>query len=401
MAFLYAFALSCAALFSGDTMAADGQSPGVSDKEIKIGQTMPYSGPASAYGTIGRTHLAYFRMVNENGGIAGRKIKLISLDDAYSPPKTVEHVRRLVEQDEVLLLFQPLGTASNIAVHRYLNERKVPHLLVASGFSRWSDPKRFPWTIGFNASYRQEAESFAKYVLANRPKARIAVLYQNDDLGKDYLHGLRAGLGNRAEQMVVMEQSFNIEDPSVDSQVIALKNSGADVFANIATPKAAAQAIRKAFAVGWRPLQFIPEVANSIETVLKPAGVEKAVGAISFAYYKDPVDPQWRSEQETQNYLSFMRDYYPRGDAFDSNNVYGYIAAELLVEILSRCGDDLTRANVMRQATNLRDVRVPMMLPGMSITTGPDDYRIFRQLQALQFDGERWVPLGGVISERK
>jgi ABC-type branched-subunit amino acid transport system substrate-binding protein len=299
----------------------------------------------------------------------------------------------------VLLLFQSLGTAPNIAIHRYVNERKVPHLLVASGFSRWADPKRYPWTMGFNASYLQEGASFAKFVLRVRPNARIAVLYQNDDLGKDYLRGLRTGLRHRADDMIVAEQSFNIDDPTGDAQVIALKNSGANVFANIATPRAAAQAIRKAFDIGWRPLQFVPEVANSIETVIKPAGVEKAVGAISFSYYKDPVDPQGSSDADTQGYFAFMKQYYPRGDAFDSNNVFAYVAAELLVEILTRCGDDLTRANVMRQATNLKDVRVPMMLPGMSITTGPEDYRIFQQLQALRFDGKRWVPIDSPIGQ--
>jgi branched-chain amino acid transport system substrate-binding protein len=371
--------------------------PGASDSEIKIGQTMPYSGPASAYGTIGKVEAAYFQMINEQGGINGRKIKLISLDDGYSPPKTVEQVRRLIEQDEVLLLFQTLGTAANSAIHKYMNSKKVPHLFLATGATKWSDPQNYPWTIGFNPSYQIEAQIYAKYILQNKPNAKVGILYQNDDYGKDYLKGFKDGLGDKAAKMIVSEVSYEVSDPTVDSQIVTLKGSGADTFINITTPKFAAQSIRKAYDIDWKPLQFLNNVSQSVGAVLTPAGLEKSVGIVTGLYIKDPTDPQWQNDAGMKDWFAFMKKYYPDGGLTDSANAYGYTAAQLLVQVLKQCGDDLSRENVMKQATSLKNVSLPLFLPGLKIDTSSTDYFTFQQLRLAKFDGKQWVLFGEVI----
>jgi ABC-type branched-subunit amino acid transport system substrate-binding protein len=371
--------------------------PGASDTEIKLGQTMPYSGPASAYGAIGKAELAYFKMVNDQGGINGRKVDLISLDDAYSPPRAVEQTRKLVEQDQVLALFQSLGTPSNTAIHKYVNARKVPHLFIATGATKWGDPKNFPWTIGFQPSYQIEAKIYAKYLLKTRPDAKIAVLYQNDDYGKDYLKGLYDGLGAKAKSMIVAEASYEVTDPTVDSQVVTLKSSGADTMFTIATPKFAAQAIRKVADIGWKPLHFINNVASSVGAVLTPAGLDKSVGLITALYMKDPTDPQWEKDPGMQRWREFMAKYMQWADANDFNYVYGYGAAQLMVQVLRNCGDDLTRENLMKQATSIKDVTTDVTLPGIKYNTSADDYFLVEQLQLARFDGKRWVRFGDVI----
>jgi branched-chain amino acid transport system substrate-binding protein len=370
--------------------------PGATDTEIKIGQTMPYSGPASAYGTIGRIEAAYFKKVNDEGGINGRKLNLITLDDGYSPPKTVEMTRRLVEQDEVLFIFQPLGTAANSAIHKYLNAKKVPQLFVASGATKWGDPKNFPWTIGWNPSYQTEGRIYAKDILARHPSSRIAVLYQNDDYGKDLLKGLKDGLGEKAK-MIVAEASYEVTDPTVDSQIVSLKGSGADVFVNIATPKFAALAIRKVYDVGWKPEHYLNNVSLSVGSVLTPAGLDKSVGLISVAYLKDATDKAWANDPAMQDYFAFLKKYYPDANAADSSNVYGYSAAQALVQVLKQCGDNLTRENIMKQAANLRDLQLPLAVPGVKINTSPTDFQTFKQLRLQRFDGKQWVPFGEVL----
>ncbi|MBA2689253.1 MAG: ABC transporter substrate-binding protein [Burkholderiales bacterium] len=371
--------------------------PGASDSEILIGQTMPYSGPASAYGTIGKVQAAYFNMINEQGGVNGRKIKLISLDDGYSAPRTVEQVRRLVEHDKVLLLFQTLGTASNSAIHKYVNGKQVPHLFVASGASKWADPKNYPWTIGFNLSYQVEGQIYAGYILKNKPNAKIGVLYQNDDYGKDVLSGFKSRLGDQAGKMIVSEVSYEVTDPTIDSQIVSLKGSGADTFINISTPKFAAQAIRKAYDTNWKPLHFLNNVSQSIGSVLTPAGLEKSVGLITTSYYKDPSDLQWKNDAGMKDWLSFMKKYYPEGSLNDATNVYGYLAAQLLVHVLKQCGDDLSRENVMAQVANLKDVSLPLLLPGIKLNTSPSDFVLFEQLRLARFDGKEWVLIGELI----
>ena len=370
--------------------------PGVTDTEIKMGQTMPYSGPASAYGAIGKAELAYFQMINDQGGINGRQIKLLSLDDGYSPPRAVEQVRKLVEEDEVLALFQTLGTPSNSAIHKYVNSKKVPHLFIATGATKWGDPKNFPWTIGFQPSYQIESKIYAKYILKNKPGARIAVLYQNDDYGKDYLKGLKDGLGDKAG-MIVREASYEVSDPTVDSQIVSLKSSGADVMFTIATPKFAAQAIRKVHDIGWRPAHFINNVASSVGAVLSPAGLDKSVGLITALYLKDPTDTQWLNDAGMQKWREFMNKYMPGADQADFNYVYGYGAAQLLTVVLKACGDDLTRENLMKQATSLQDVTLDVTLPGVKYNTGPNDYFLVEQLQLARFDGKRWVLFGEIL----
>jgi branched-chain amino acid transport system substrate-binding protein len=378
-------------------MAQKKYDPGATDAEIKIGQTMPYSGPASAYGTIGRIETAYFRMINEGGGINGRKLNLLSVDDGYSPPKTVEMTRKLVEQDEVLFMFQPLGTAANSAIHKYLNTKKVPQLFVASGATKWGDPRNFPWTIGWNPSYQTEGRIYAKDILARHPNGKIAVLYQNDDYGKDLLKGLKDGLGDKAAKMIVAEASFEVSDPTVDSQIVSLKGSGADIFVNIATPKFAALAIRKVYDVGWKPVHYLNNVSLSVGSVLTPAGLEKSVGLISTGYLKDATDAQWANDAAMKDYLAFMKKYYPDGNTADSSNVYGYSAAQALVQVLKQCGDNLTRENVMKQAANLRNLQLPLARPGIVINTSPTDFQTFKSMQLVRFDGKQWVDFGGVI----
>ena len=371
--------------------------PGASDTEIKIGQTMPYSGPASAYGTIGRAEAAYFKKVNEEGGVNGRKINFISVDDAYTPPKTVEMVRRLVEQDEVLFVFQSLGTPSNSAIQKYMNAKKVPQLFVATGASKWNDPKNNPWTMGWQPNYETEARIYAQHILKTMPNPKIGVLYQNDDYGKDYLKGFKEGLGSKAN-LIVAEVSYEVSDPTVDSQIVQLQSSGANVFFNITTPKFAAQAIRKAYDIGWKPVQYLNNVSVSIASVLTPAGLEKSVGLISTAYLKDPNDEQWQNDPAIKDWREFMKKYYPDGSLADVNNVYGYTVAQSLVQVLKQCGDNLTRENVMRQAANLKNLELPLALPGVKINTSPTDFAPIESVQLEKFDGTRWVRFGDVLT---
>ena len=371
--------------------------PGVSASEIKIGQTMPYSGNASAYGTIGRAEQAYFAMINEQGGVNGRRITMLSLDDSLSPPKTVEQTRRLVEQDKVLLMFSTLGTPTSMSVRKYLNNAGVPQLFVASGATAWGDYAHFPWTMGWQPNYQTEAHVYAKYILEHKPDARIGVLYQDDDYGKDYLKGLRDGLGEHAAKMIVATASYETSDPSVDSQVVSLQSAGADVFYNGGTPKFGAQAIRKAYDMGWHPLQFLASVSTSIGAVLQPAGPEKAKDIISIAFLKDPTDPQWHDDPAYKEWLAFMQRHYPQGDLSDNFNVEGYALAQTLVEVFRRCGDDLSRENVMRQAAKL-DLALPMLLPGIRITTSPTDFRPIKELRLQRFDGQHWQLFGDIIT---
>jgi len=371
--------------------------PGVSDNEIKIGETMPYSGPASAYGTIGRAELAYFAMINEKGGVNGRRITMLSLDDALSPPKTVEQTRRLVEQEKVLVMFSTLGTPTSMSVRKYLNGAKVPQLFIASGATAWGDYENYPWTMGWQPNYQTEARVYAKYILEHLPDARIGLLYQDDDYGKDYLKGLRDGLGAQGDKMLVATASYETSDPTTDSQVISLQSAGVDVFFNGGTPKFGAQAIRKAYDIGWHPTQFLASVSTSIGAVLQPAGFEKAAGIISIAFVKDPTDPQWQDDPAYRDWRAFMERYYPDGNLADNFNVIGYSIAQTLVEVIRRCGDDLSRENVMKQASSL-DVVLPMLLPGIRISTGAQDFRPIKQLRLQRFDGAHWVLFGDIIS---
>ena len=382
---------------SGVVVAQKKYGPGVTDTEIKIGQTMPYSGPASAYGTIGRAEMAYFAKINAEGGINGRKIRLISLDDSASPPKTVEQTRKLIEQEEVLLLFSPVGTPSNIAIHKYVNAKKVPHLFLFSGAMKWGDPTNFPWTMGWLFPYQAEAKMYAKYILQNKPDAKIAVLYRYDDFGKDYVKGFKDGLRERAASMIVAEASYELTDPTVDSQIVSLKASGADTLINFATGKAATQAIRKMYDVGWKPLHIITKVSTSVGAELTPAGLEKSVGLISSNSIKDPTELLWKDDAAMKEWLVWMKQYYPQGDTTDDNNVYGYLFAQTLVQVLKQCGDDLTRENVMRQAASLRDIELPMLLPGIKINTSASDYFPLKQAQMMRFDGKEWVRFGGIL----
>jgi ABC-type branched-subunit amino acid transport system substrate-binding protein len=371
--------------------------PGASDTEIKLGQTMPYSGPASAYGAIGKAEAAYFKMVNEQGGINGRKVELISLDDSYSPPRTVEQVRKLVEEEQVLALFQTLGTPTNTAIHKYVNAKKVPHLFVATGATKWGDPKNFPWTIGFQPSYQVEAKTYAKYILKNKPDAKVAILFQNDDYGKDYVKGFKDGLGDKAMSLIVAEVSYEVTDPTIDSQIVTLKSSGADVLFDVTTPKFAAQAIRKSYDIGWKPLHLLNNVSSSVGAVLVPAGLDKSIGLITALYGKDPTDPQWAKDPGMQRWRDFMAKYMPGADTNDFNYVYGYGAAQLMTLVLKACGDDLTRENLMKQAASLKDVVLDTSLPGIKINSGPSDYFLIEQLQLARFDGKRWVLFGDVV----
>jgi len=370
---------------------------GASDAEIKIGNIMPYSGPASAYGVIGKTEEAYFNKVNAEGGINGRKIKFISYDDGYSPPKAVEQARKLVESDGVLLIFQSLGTPSNTAIQKYMNAKKVPQLFVATGATKWGNPSAFHWTMGWQPPYQAESRIYAKYILDNYPNGKIGILYQNDDYGKDYVKGLKDGLGSKAS-MIVAEVPYETSDPTVDSQIVKLKASGADIFFNVATPKFAAQAIKKVAEIGWKPLQIVNNVSASAGAVLKPAGLDNSKGVLSTAYLKDPTDASWKDDPAFKTWSAFMDKYYPGGDRTDSNTVYGYLTAQTLVQVLKQCGDDLTRENVMKQAASLKDLKLDMLLPGVAINTSPTDYYPLEQLQMEKFDGERWQRFGPVMS---
>jgi branched-chain amino acid transport system substrate-binding protein len=385
-------------LAGGSALAAGQYGPGVGDTEIKIGNTMPYSGPASGYSAIGKSLTAYFAMINDQGGINGRKINFISRDDGYSPPKTVEQVRKLVEEDQVLLLFQTLGTPPNISIRGYLNDNKMPQLFVGSGADQWNDPKRYPWTMGWQPSYGTEARIYARYIFKNLPDAKIAVLYQNDDFGKDYVNGLRTELGDKAGKMLVATQSYETTDPTVDSQIVALQASGADVLVTAAIPKFTTLAIRKVYDIGWRPTNFLNSVSTSVASVMKPAGPEKAVGIISAAYNKDPTDPQWQDTPEYKEWLAWMKKYNPSGNVTDAFTVYGYGAAQTMVAVLEASGDNLTRDNVMKQAASLHNLKLPMLLPGITISTGTDDYAPIKQMQLQKFDGNSWKLFGEVIS---
>jgi branched-chain amino acid transport system substrate-binding protein len=378
--------------------AAKQYGPGVTDTEIKIGNTGPYSGPASSYGTIPKSMAAYYRMINDRGGVNGRKINFISYDDAYSPPKTVEQVRKLVEQDGVLLVAGPLGTPTNSAIWHYMNQKKVPQLFVSTGATKWNDSQHYPWTIGWQPNYQIEGHVYASYIATHTPNGKIGVLYQNDDFGKDYLKGLKDGLGDRAKSMVVVEAAYETTDPTVDSQVIGMKAAGCDVFVNTGIPKFAAQAIKKAAEIEWKPLHVISSVGNSVGATLKPAGLENAKDLITDFYLKDPTDAQWRDDPGYKDWVAFMDQYYPEGDKTDAGNVYGPSNAGTVVQVLKQCGDDLTRENVMRQAANLHDFTVPMLLPGISINTSPTDFAPVKQIQMAKFDGERWQLFGPLIS---
>ncbi|MET4750915.1 ABC transporter substrate-binding protein [Bradyrhizobium sp. RT4b] len=373
--------------------------PGASDTEIKVGQTMPFSGPASVYSSIGKTQAAYFKMINDQGGVNGRKINLIQYDDAYSPPKAVEQIRKLVESDEVLLTFQIIGTPVNAAVQKYLNSKKVPQLFAATGASRFTDPKNFPWTMGFNPNYFVEGRIYGQYILKEHPNAKIGVLYQNDDLGKDYLNGIKAGLGDKAAKMIVTEASYEVSDPTVDSQVLKIKDAGADLFFSATTPKQAAQAIKKIAEMGWHPVQIVDINATSVGAVLKPAGLDAAKGLISVNYGKEPLDPTWKDDAGLKRYFDFMAKYYSDGDKDSNFNTYGYSTAQLLVHVLKQCGDDLTRENVMKQAASLKDVVSDTALPGIKANTSPTDYRVNKQLQMMKFNGERWELFGPILED--
>ena len=373
--------------------------PGVTDTEIKIGQTMPYSGPASAYGVIGRTEIAYFQMINDQGGINGRKLNLISLDDGYSPPKTVEQVRRLVEQERVAFLFQTLGTAPNLAIRQYCNDNKVPQLFVATGAAMFSAPAHFPWTMGYNPNYQTEAHIYGKNILATKPDAKISVLYQNDGFGKDYLIGLKEALGADHAGMIVKEASYETSEPTVDSQIVTLQGSGADLILIAATPKFGAQAIRKTFDLGWTATRIISNVTSSVSAALKPAGLDKSKGLITATFGKDPTDPRWKDDPGVKEWRDFTAKYMTVAEFTDLNAAYGFGAAQTMVQVLKQCENDLSRENVMRQAANIKDLVLPLGLPGATINTSPDNYRPIRQMQLSRFNGESWELFGDVLSD--
>jgi branched-chain amino acid transport system substrate-binding protein len=370
--------------------------PGVSDTEIKIGNTMPYSGPASAFSMVGKTEDAYFRKINAEGGINGRKIVFVSYDDGYSPPKTVEQTRKLVESDEVLLVFNAMGTATNSAVQKYLNAKRVPQLFVSSGAAKWNDPKNFPWTMGFTPSYETEGRIYAKYLLEEKPAAKVAILFQNDDFGKDYLRGMKQGLGEKASSMIVAEEAFDVSEPTIDSHLVKLKSTGADVLFDVATPKFAAQAIKKVGELGWKPLHILSYVSASIGSVIKPAGFENAQGIVSAAYFKDPNDPGWKDDSGLKELNSFLDGYFAAADRSDTFIVNGYNTAQALVHLLKQCGDDLTRENVMRQAASLKRVELGMLLPGITLNTTADDFAPVKQWQLMRFEGTTWHLFGDV-----
>ncbi|WP_298380281.1 ABC transporter substrate-binding protein [uncultured Bradyrhizobium sp.] len=371
---------------------------GASDSEIKIGNIMPYSGAASAYGVIGKTEEAYFRKINAEGGINGRKITFISYDDAYTPPKTVEQARKLVESDEVLLIFNSLGTPPNSAIQKYMNQKKVPQLFVATGATKWNDPREFPWTMGWQPNYQSESIIYAKYILKNKPDAKIAVLYQNDDYGKDYLKGFKDGLGSKAASMIVAEDSYEVTEPTIDSHIVRLKATGADVFFNITTPKFAAQAIKKNNELGWKPLHFLNNVSSSIGSVIKPAGFENAQDIISSQYLKDPTDPQWKTDKAMIAWNEFLDKYYPEANRADASVMYAYIVSQGLVHVLKACGDNLTRENVMKQAASIRDYEPGGLLPGIKVNTSATDFAPLSQLQLMRFKGETWERFGDILS---
>jgi len=383
---------------SSGALAQKKYDTGATDTEIKIGNIMPYSGPASAYGVIGKTEAAYFKKINDAGGINGRKINFISYDDGYSPPKTVEQARKLVESDEVLFIFNSLGTPPNSAIHKYMNSKKVPQLFVATGATKWNDPKDFPWTMGWQPNYQSETQIYAKYILKEKPGAKIAVLFQNDDYGKDYLKGLKDGLGDKAAAMIIAEESFETTEPTIDNHMVKLKSTGADIFVNISTPKFAAQAIKKMAEIQWKPLHFLNNVSASVGSVIKPAGYENSQDIISAAYLKDASDPQWDNDAGMKEFYAFLAKDFPEGNKLDGSVVVGYGVAQTLVKVLTMCGDNLTRENVMKQAASLKDFRTEVLLPGIKINTGPADFAPISQLQLMKFKGEKWELFGDIIS---
>src|SRR5215208_431887 len=383
---------------SNGALAQKKYDTGATDTEIKIGNIMPYSGPASAYGVIGKTEEAFFRKINAEGGINGRKINFVSYDDAYSPPKTVEQARKLVESDEVLLVFNSLGTPPNSAIQKYMNSKKVPQLFVATGATKWNDPKDFPWTMGWQPNYQSETQIYAKYLLKNKPDAKIAVLYQNDDYGKDYLKGFKDGLGAKAASMIVIEESYEVSEPTIDSHIVKLKSTGADVFINITTPKFAAQAIKKNAEIGWKPLHFLNNVSASIGSVMKPAGFENGQNIISSQYHMDPTDAQWKNDAGMKAFDEFLTKYFPEGNRNDISVMYGYTVAQGLVHVLKACGDDLTRANVMKQAASIKDLELGGLLPGVKVNTSATDFAPLSQLQLIRFKGDTWERFGEILS---
>jgi len=395
-----ALAVLLAASLANSASAQNKYDPGATDTEIKIGNIMPYSGPASAYATIGKTEDAYFKKINAEGGINGRKISFISYDDGYSPPKTVEQARKLVEADEVLLIFNPLGTPGNSAIQKYMNVKKVPQIFVSSGAAKWNDPKNFPWTIGWQPSYQVEARIYAAYILKNYPGKTIGVLYQNDDFGKDYVIGLREGLGDQANKLIIIEASYETSAPTVDSQVVQIKTANPDIFINVATPKFAAQAIKKVAELAWHPVHFLTNVSVSVGGVMKPAGYENDQGILSASYLKDPKDPQWKNDPAMNEWRAFMTKWYPEGDQEDASTTFGYGVAKGLEQVLRQCKNDLTRENIMRQAANL-NFEIGVYLPGTKIKTSPTDFAPLEQLQMMRFKGESWELFGPVMSGEK
>jgi branched-chain amino acid transport system substrate-binding protein len=394
----FSAALAILAATGSGALAQKQYDTGATDTEIKIGNIMPYSGPASAYGVIGKTEDAYFRKINAEGGINGRKITFISYDDGYSPPKTVEQARKLVESDEVLIVFNPLGTPPNSAIQKYMNTKKVPQLFVATGATKWNDPKEFPWTIGWQPNYQSETQIYAKYILKEKPDAKIAVLFQNDDYGKDYLKGLKDGLGAKAASMIVAEESYETTEPTIDSHIVKLKSTNADVFVNITTPKFAAQAIKKNTEIGWKPLHFLNNVSASIGSVIQPAGIDNAQGIISSAYLKDPTDPQWKTDAGMKAWNEFLDKYYPEANRADASVIYAYTVAQGLVHVLKACGDNLTRENIMKQAASIKDLELGGLLPGIKVNTSATDFAPLSQLQLMRFKGETWERFGDIIS---
>jgi branched-chain amino acid transport system substrate-binding protein len=394
----FSAALAVLALASNPASAQKKYDIGATDTEIKIGNIMPYSGPASAYGVIGKTEQAYFNKINAEGGINGRKINFISYDDGYSPPKTVEQARKLVESDEVLFIFNSLGTPPNSAIQKYMNAKKVPQLFVATGATKWNDPREFPWTMGWQPNYQSESRIYAKYILKNMPNAKIAILYQNDDYGKDYVKGLKDGLGAKAASMIVAEESYETTQPTIDSSIVKLKSTGADVFFNVTTPKFAAQAIKKISEIEWKPLHILNNVSASIGAVMKPAGFENSQGIVSSTYLKDASDPQWKDDAGMKAFDEFLAKYFPEGNRVDANVMYGYTVAQGLVYVLKNCGDDLTRANIMKQAASINGLELGGLLPGVKVQTSATDFAPISQLQLMKFKGEKWDLFGDIIS---
>src|SRR3982075_3608882 len=391
-------ALAILAATSSGALAQKKYDIGATDTEIKIGNIMPYSGPASAYGVIGKTEQAYFNKINAEGGISGRKINFVSYDDGYSPPKTVEQARKLVESDEVLVVFNPLGTPPNTAIQKYMNAKKVPQLFVATGATKWNDPKEFPWTMGWQPNYQSESRIYAKYILKEKPNAKIAILYQNDDYGKDYVKGLKDGLGAKAASMIVAEESYETTEPTIDSHIVKLKATDADVFFNVTTPKFAAQAIKKNMEIGWKPLHFLNNVSASIGSVIKPAGFENAQDIISSNYLKDPTDLQWKNDKGMIAWNEFLDKYYPEANRADLSVMYAYTVAQGLVHVLKACGDDLSRENIMKQAASIKGLELGGLVPGIKVNTSATDFAPLSQLQLMKFKGEKWDLFGDIIS---